>query len=40
MPRSESPNSMSTKTEASNNYITDLASSFYELNIMILKIKD
>ncbi len=40
MPKSESPNSMSTNTEASSDYITDLESGFYELNIMILKIKN
>lgn len=40
MPKSESLNSMSVSTEASSDYITDLASSFYELNIMILKIKN
>ena len=40
MLKSENLNSMSTNTESINYYITDLASSFYELNIMILKIKD
>jgi hypothetical protein len=40
MLKSENLNSMSTNTESINNYITDLESSFYELNIMILKIKD
>jgi len=31
---------MSTSTETRSDYITDWASSFYELDIMILKIKN
>lgn len=40
MPKSESLNNMSTSTETRSDYITDWVSSFYELNIMILKIKN
>lgn len=40
MPKSESLNNTNASAEAKPGYINDWVSSFYELNVMILKIRN